>query len=228
MARSRPGDDRGQEPGEDRETVRRPSDHRVPLAASVPARARRRQASQFERNVEADETFILESFKGRWSDLPRKARKRGGTARHPGPYQDNIPVLVARDRKGATFDAVLPQDDNASIAAVLTGVVTPANHLVGDGGKPLAAFASRAGIPFHAVPSPGKPAPEAPHLHINNVNAYHGRLKQWLNRFNGVATKNLPSYLGWRRALEGWGQRLDPPNWIAGAIGNGPYQQISL
>ena len=36
--------------------------------------------------VEADETFILESFKGRWSDLPRKARKRGGTARHPGPY----------------------------------------------------------------------------------------------------------------------------------------------
>jgi hypothetical protein len=98
--------------------------------------------------------------------------KRGGTARHPGPYQDNIPVLVARDRKGATFDAVLPQDDNASIAAVLTGVVTPANHLVGDGGKPLAAFARRAKIPFHAVPSPGKPTPEAPHLHINNVNAY--------------------------------------------------------
>ena len=71
--------------------------------------------------VEADETFILESFKGRWSDLPRKARKRGGKARHPGPYQDNIPVLVARDRKGATFDAVLPQVDSASIAAALTG-----------------------------------------------------------------------------------------------------------
>ena len=43
--------------------------------------------------------------------------------------------------------------------------------------------------------APGKPAPQAPHLHINNVNAYHGRLKQWLNRFNGVATKNLPNYL---------------------------------
>src|SRR5208283_3275757 len=37
----------------------------------------------------------LESFKGRWSALTRKARKRGGTARHPGAYQDNIPVLVA-------------------------------------------------------------------------------------------------------------------------------------
>ena len=42
------------------------------------------------------------------------------------------------------------------------------------------------------MPSPGKPTPEAPHLHINNVNAHHGRLKQWLNRFNGVATKTCP------------------------------------
>ena len=57
--------------------------------------------------VEADETFVLESFKGRRSDLPRKARRRGGTARHPGLHQDNIPILVARDRNGATFDAIL-------------------------------------------------------------------------------------------------------------------------
>ena len=78
------------------------------------------------------------------------------------------------------------------------------------------------------LPSPGKPTPEAPHLHINNVNAYHSRLKQWLNRFDGVATKNLPSYLGWRRALEAWGHQIDPPNWIKGAIGNGPYQQLTL
>ncbi len=178
--------------------------------------------------VEADQTFILESFKGRRSALPRAARKRGGKAKHPGSYQDQIPVLVARDRKGATFDAVLPQDDGASIAAALAGIVTAQNHLVGDGGKPLAAFARRAKIPFHAVPSPGKPTPAAPHLHINNVNPYHSRLKQWLRPFNGVATKNLPSYLGWRRALEAWGRRVDPPKWILGAIGNGPYQQITL
>ena len=94
--------------------------------------------------VEADETFILELFKGRRSDLPRKARKRGGTARHPGLHQDNIPVLVARDRKGATFDAVLPQEDSASIAMALDGVVTASNQLIGDGGKAIAAFARKA------------------------------------------------------------------------------------
>ena len=178
--------------------------------------------------VEADETFILESFKGRRSGLRRKARKRGGSARHPGLHQDNIPIFVARDRKGATFDAVLPQVDSASIAAALAGLITPDNHLVGDGGRSIAAFARKAGIPFHAVPSPGKPRPEAPHLHINGVNAYHGRLKQWLARFNGVATKNLSSYLGWRRALEAWGDQIAPTNWIRGTIGNGPYQQLTL
>jgi transposase-like protein len=178
--------------------------------------------------VEADETFILESFKGRRSDLPRKARKRGGKARHPGLHQDSIPVLVARDRKGATFDAVLPQVDSASVASAFAGVVTPGNHLVSDGGRAIAAFARKAGIPFHAVAAPGKPAPEAPHLHINNVNAYHRRFKRWLNRFNGVPTKNLPNYLGWRRALEAWGDHLAPTTWIEGAIGAGPYQQLSL
>jgi hypothetical protein len=135
----------------------------------------------------------------------QRLSKRGGTARHAGLYQDNIPVVVARDRKGATFDAVLPQVDGASVEAALAGVVTPGNHLIGDGGKAIAAFARRAGIPFHAVPAPGKPTRETPHLR----NAYHGRLKQWLARFNGVATSQLrrdfqaPRALGDQRRLQG-------------------------
>ncbi len=40
--------------------------------------------------VEADETFILRTpSKAGGPTLPRAARKRGGKARHPGPYQDN-------------------------------------------------------------------------------------------------------------------------------------------
>ena len=35
--------------------------------------------------------------------------------------------------------------------------------------------------------------------HIQNVNAYISRLKQWMARFKAVATKYLASYLGWRR-----------------------------
>ena len=38
--------------------------------------------------------------------------------------------------------------------------------------------------------------------HIQNANAYNGRLKAWLARFKGVATSHLESYLGWFRALD--------------------------
>src|SRR5690606_7171801 len=41
--------------------------------------------------------------------------------------------------------------------------------------------------------------------YIQNVNAYDSRLKQWMKRFHGVATKYLENYLGWRRWLERWG-----------------------
>ena len=42
--------------------------------------------------------------------------------------------------------------------------------------------------------------------HIQNVNAYHSHLKPWMRRFNGVATKYLASYFGWRRLLEREGE----------------------
>jgi len=57
--------------------------------------------------VESDETFILESFKGKRSGLPRVARKRGGKSAKRGLSAEQIPVIVARDRHGATTDAVL-------------------------------------------------------------------------------------------------------------------------
>jgi transposase-like protein len=74
--------------------------------------------------VEADETFVLESFKGKRRGLPRAARKRGGKAGKRGLSAEQIPVLVARDRTGATIDAVLPRLDAASITTVLGQVIS--------------------------------------------------------------------------------------------------------
>ena len=176
--------------------------------------------------VEGDETFILESFKGKRSGMPRAARKRGGKPAKRGISAEQIPVLVARDRHGATTDAVLLKLNRVSITAALGGIVTPANEFCCDGGSAIVAFARKAGIPTHILPVPGKPNPQAPDFHINNVNAYHGRLKEWLRRFHGVATKNLPNYLGWRRTLEALGPKVTPDDFILGAIGLGPYQQI--
>jgi hypothetical protein len=39
-------------------------------------------------------------------------------------------------------------------------------------------------------------------FHIQNVNAFHSRLKKWIRRFNGVSTKYLDNYLAWHLFLD--------------------------
>ena len=48
-----------------------------------------------------------------------------------------------------------------------------------------------------------------------------------MRRFHGVATKNLPNYLGCRRTLEALGSQAKPDDWLLGAAGLGPYQQLT-
>ncbi|MGE6235401.1 hypothetical protein ACLH0D_20805, partial [Aeromonas media] len=42
-----------------------------------------------------------------------------------------------------------------------------------------------------------------------HVNGYHRRLKEWMERFHGVATSYLKHYLGWRRMLERYQRGID-------------------
>jgi len=175
--------------------------------------------------VEADETFILESFKGKRAGMTRAPRKRGGKLIKRGLSKEQISVMVARDRSGATIDAVLASLDAKSIGLVLGAAVRSPAELCCDGGTAIKAFARRAGLVMHILPAPGAPRLEASHLHINNVNAYHGRLKEWMRRFHGVATANLSSYLSWRRTIEASGPTAQPDDWLMAAAGLGPHQQ---
>jgi hypothetical protein len=138
--------------------------------------------------VEADETFVLESFKGKRKDLPRPLHRRGGKASKRGLSAEQIPIIVSRDRTGATLDAVLPRLDAVSIMAALGGVIAPSTDFCCDGGAAISAFARRARLELHALPAPGNPKPEAPEHHINKVNAYHGRLRELgpASRWNGT------------------------------------------
>jgi len=178
--------------------------------------------------VEADETFILESFKGRRGGLARAARRRGGKAAKRGLSAEQIPVVVARDRSGATFDAVLPCLDVASLKQAFGERIPPSTDFCCDGGAAITAFARRAKLKIHVLPAPGNPKPEQPEFHINNVNAYHGRLTEWMRRFHGVATENLPTYLSWRRTLEALDDKSDPNAWIMAAVGIASHQQHDL
>jgi hypothetical protein len=52
-----------------------------------------------------------------------------------------------------------------------------------------------------------------------SVNNYDSRLKGWMRRFNGVATKYFDSYLGWHRACDRNGGSLSASRALAGAWG---------
>ena len=39
-------------------------------------------------------------------------------------------------------------------------------------------------------------------VHVKHVSACHSRLRAWLQRFHGVASRYLPNYLGWRCILD--------------------------
>lgn len=164
--------------------------------------------------VEADESYVLESFKGQRHGMPRRPRKRGGKAHKRGTSKEQIPVLIARDRNGNIVDGVLSGHSYRDIASVLAGKISDSGVLCIDGGNPLFRFAESQSIEVRMI-DPAKHVHEKDrHLHIQNVNAYHSRFKSWLRNFKGVATKYLGNYVGWRRMYERVGYQLSPLGWL--------------
>lgn len=149
--------------------------------------------------VEADETFFRESFKGQRRGLLRRAKKRGTPAARPGLSHEQIPVLVARERSsGVTLTRRLASRQARDLAAALVPKLTKDAILMTDSAKAYKHLAKAHGIDLRQVP------PNAQHrtsgaLHLNNVNAYASRLKEWMKPFKGVATRHLAHYLGWHR-----------------------------
>ena len=176
--------------------------------------------------TEADETYVLESNKGQ-RHLGRKARKRGGHASKPGIADEQICILVARDRSGQTLDFVTGNGPLTKplLTASLKSVLDADALLVSDANPTYTAFCHAEGISPEVVNlSQGQRINGA--FHVQNVNAYHSRLKLWLGRFHGVATKYLPNYLGWRRAFEQHGQ-LTPERLLNAALGNFQYLTVT-
>lgn len=167
--------------------------------------------------VEADETFILKSQKGSRNIAGRAPRKRGGKASKPGHSDEQQAVLIARDRSGATTDAMLDKVDGENIKKNLGGVVQKETLLITDGEKAYAAFAAAYHL-LHVwiIVSKGEHVWEG--YHIQNVNSYTSHFKSWMVRFRGVATKYLDSYLGWRRMIARDGDALPAARWLMAAV----------
>jgi transposase-like protein len=200
-----------QESGVDRTTSFRWR-HRM---LALPAREK---DTELENIVEADEPYALESFKGQ-RELPRQARHRGGCAKKRGLSVEQIPVLVVQDRQGKHYDAALPKVDKQTRGSLLPQLLTPESVRCTDGAGVYRAVAKAEAIAHEPLNLAQGARVRQRVVHIQHVNAYDSRLKQWMRRFNGVATRYLPNYLGWRRLLERAGKDLSAEAWLRHAMG---------
>ncbi len=182
------------------------------------AKLSRAKPAHLQGIVEADETYFLESFKGR-RNLPRPARQRGGKAAKRGLSDEQIPVLIARDRTTATTDAVLAHANTQAVRAVLEPILDSDAVLCSDGSAVYVALAKQLHIAHQPVNLSAGIRVVDNAFHIQNVNAYDSRLKGWMYRFHGVATQYLPNYLGWRRCLERFSGILTPELFLGQAFG---------
>lgn len=155
--------------------------------------------------VEADEAYVLRSYKGQrrslLADGSRGPRRRGNGAANRGLSHEQVPVLVVRNRAGQTADFVLSAANKRALIAVLPTALAVDAVLCTDGGAALAAAAHDLGLEHHALNTFRRERKRGA-WHIQNVNAYQGRFKAWMARFKGIATSYLPNYLGWFRALD--------------------------
>ena len=167
--------------------------------------------------VEIDDTYFRENFKGKHTGnsvfkMPRKAYKRGvkqdttkakdkKEKRKRGLSKEKISVMCAIDRSGnliiepigrgnVGYDAIFNLFDNIidseSIACV-------------DSAKGFTKFARISEI---EVVQLEKDKRKEGIYHIQHVNSLHSRIKGWMAKFKGVATKYLADYMSWFKWLE--------------------------
>jgi len=173
------------------------------------ADAKRQRDVPLQGIVEADETYRLESQKGS-RHLTRPARRRGGHASRRGITNEHDCILVARDRGGATVDFVTGRGPvtKQQLSACLPKVLAADVLLVTDGAAAYPAFATAHDILHEAVNLRAGVRTRGA-IHVQNVNRYHSHFKTWLTRFNGVASRYLPNYLGWLYGRDG--NRISTP-----------------
>ena len=103
---------------------------------------------------------------------------------------------MATDRSGVTVSAILPAVSAAHLQAILQPVLDLDALLVTDGCTSYPPCAAAMGVSHEALNQTAGGGVRG-ELHIQTANSHHERLKSFLRRHRGVATKYLDSYLRW-------------------------------
>ena len=167
--------------------------------------------------VEMDETFFAESFKGDhkkgnpdWK-APRKSglsRKRGKQVDYRGISHEQVCISSAVDRNGGIV--LVPAGNGRlttkQLSGVYNGKIEKTSTICTDSHNAYKSFAKS--IPADLVQiERGKHKNGV--YHINHINALHNKLKLWMKKRYGVATKYIGNYMYWFN----WSERNSNIGW---------------
>lgn len=174
--------------------------------------------------IEADETYFLRSNKG-CKSMNREPRKRGGKAKKRGLSKEQVCVFISRDRNKNTFDTIFESFNSANLEAKFLKVIAKDALFCTDGKSVYKKFTKDNNIRHGFINlSKGEHVKKGV-VHIQNVNAYHSRLKEWINiHFKGVATKYLNNYISWLREIDEFKDSLNPKTVLLRAKSGGKYK----
>lgn len=157
----------------------------------------------FKGIVESDDMFFLHSEKGN-RNLKREPRKRGVRAKKRGISKEQVAVIATCDRSGNKDFRVttLGRVSKKDIDRAMENRLEKADVLCTDSHRSYTYYAKSKDIK-HKKFNASKGQRKVDEIyHVQNVNNMDKRLRSFMDKFNGVATKYLQNYLNWFLVLE--------------------------
>ena len=145
---------------------------------------------------ELDETFVLDSYKGKAlpEDVDRKPRKHGAKAEKRGISNEYVCICTGIERNGAAYAATInrAKPDANELAQLFENHISDGTLVLCDG---LKSYNILPTIAECTVKNCNVPTEEEKcFYHLNTVNGFHSFIKQRYVFYRGVATKYLNRY----------------------------------
>lgn len=147
--------------------------------------------------AELDETYVLESLKGKKfpEDAPRKPRRHGAKAEKRGLSNEQICICTEVQRnQGAAYASTInrSQPTGDEIQLVFQGHIESGSVLFTDGAKGYRVLENDIDCAVEGVNV--KEQKKRRVTNLNNVNSFRSFIKDRYGRYRGVATKYLNRY----------------------------------
>jgi transposase-like protein len=162
---------------------------------------KQKTSKSFKNIVEIDDTYFTYSEKGNKHIINRVTRKRGKLHNHFGNDDNYVCVLNAIDSENRIVSKVacLGMIKKSRIEKIIGPCLSKDNILCTSNWREYKNFCKMREIKHYIITYNNF------HIkyNIKKINSYIIRLKNWITKFNGVASKYLDNYVIWHKFLAG-------------------------